>query len=294
MARQPLPTSVQALRRAAVRATMALSVYNTQPWLFVLRPGALEVHADPSRWSQVLDPAGRQMLLSCGCALFNARVSLAAAGFLTHVERCADPWRPAVLACVTPDADVTAPGADDPGLAIGVLDPLIDQFRPDARTFVPGAVPEEVIAELVRAAASEGAELRHVSRPDDRRRLLSLSHEAGEREAVDDHGAERPLILDGPRDGGDGCLLVLGTAEDSPVEWVRAGEALERVLLEAAGRGLSVVPLTRVIEVAHLRSRLRSQLRSSMQPHVVLSIGRASPLPAQRRRRLVDMLTEIA
>jgi nitroreductase len=294
MTRQLSPGAVQALRQAAVRATLAPSLHNTQPWRFVLRPDALEVHADPTRWSQVLDPAGRQMLISCGCALFNARVSLAAAGFLTQVERFPDPWRPALLACVAPDAELPALGAESDGLAIGVLDALIDQRRCDKRGFVAEAVPDAVIADLVDAAAGEGAELRHVTRPDDRRCLVSLSREAGEWEEADVAGAEVPLVLDRMSEGLDECLLVLGTAEDGLVEWLRAGEALERVLLEVARRGLAVLPLTRVIEAAHLRSRLRSQLRLSMQPHVLLRIGRAPPMPARRRRRLVDMLVETA
>jgi hypothetical protein len=234
------------------------------------------------------------MLISCGCALFNARVSLAAAGFLTYVERFPDPSRPALLARVAPDTALMALGAENTGLAIGVLDPLIDQGRSDTRGFVVEAVPDEVIADLVDAAAGEGAELRHVTRPDDRRCLVSLIRQAGEWEAADGPGAELPLILDRTTEGLDECLLVLGTAEDSLVEWLRAGEALERVLLEVARRGLAVLPLARVIEVAHLRSRLRSQLRLPMQPHVLLRIGRAPPMPAQRRRRLVDMLVETA
>jgi hypothetical protein len=294
MTRRRSPSSVQALRRAAVRATLAFSVRNTQPWLFVLRPDALEVHGDPTRWSEVLDPAGRQMLLSCGCALFNARVSLAAAGLLTHVERFPDAWRPAVLACVTPDAELPAPGAESNGLAIGVLDALIDQRRSDKRGFVAEDVPDGLVADLIDAAAGEGAELRQVTRPDDRRCLMSLGREADAWEAADGSSPEQPLILDGMPDGLDGCLLVLGTAEDSLVEWLRAGEAFERVLLEVARRDLVVLPLTGVIEVAHLRSRLRSQLRLSMQPHVLLRIGRAPPMPAPRRRRLVDMLVETA
>jgi nitroreductase len=294
MTQRLTPNPVQALRRAAVRATLAPSVDNTQPWRFVLRPDALEVHADPTRWSQVLDPAGRQMLISCGCALFNARVSLAAAGFLTHVQRFPDPSRPAILACVTSDPELQALGAESDGLAIGVLDPLIDQRRSDKRGFVAEAVPDAVIAELVHAAAGEGAQLRQVTSPHDRRCLVSLSREADEWEAADGSSGELPAVLDGLSDGLDGCLLVLGTAEDSLVEWLRAGEALERVLLEVARRGLAVLPLTRVIEVAHLRSRLRSQLRLSMQPHVLLRIGRAPPMPPPRRRRLVEMLAETA
>jgi hypothetical protein len=221
-------------------------------------------------------------------------VSLAAAGFLTQVERFPDPSRPAVLACVTPDPELQALGAESDGLAIGVLDPLIDQRRSDERGFVAEAVPDGLIADLVHAAAGEGAELRHVTTPHDRRCLVSLSREAGEWEAADGPAAELPLILDRTTEGPDECLLVLGTAEDGLLEWLRAGEALQRVLLEVARRGLAVLPLTRVIEVAPLRSRLRSRLRLSMQPHVLLRIGRAPPMPAPRRRLLVDMLVETA
>jgi hypothetical protein len=234
------------------------------------------------------------MLISCGCALFNARVSLAAAGLLTHVERFPDPWRPAVLACVSPDAELPALGARSNGLAIGLLDGLIDQRRSDERGFVPEDVPDGLVAELIGAAAAEGAQLKQVTRPDDRRCLVALSRQAGEWNTADGPSGELPLILDGMSEGLDECLLVLGTAEDSLVEWLRAGEALERVLLEVARRGLAVLPLTRVIEAAHLRSRLRSQLRLPMQPHVLLRIGSAPPMPAPRRRRLVDMLVETA
>ena len=70
----------EALRRAAVRATLAPSVHNTQPWRIVIGPGTLTFHADTSRQLRLLDPTGRQLIISCGCALLNARVSLAADG----------------------------------------------------------------------------------------------------------------------------------------------------------------------------------------------------------------------
>ena len=67
----------QALRRAASRARMAPSIHNTQPWHMRLEGDALTLELDPARTLPVVDPALRQAWISCGCALFNARASLA-------------------------------------------------------------------------------------------------------------------------------------------------------------------------------------------------------------------------
>ena len=60
-------TAAMVLRRAAVRATLAPSVHNTQPWRLHIRDGRLDVFVDQSRRLRVLDPVGRQLLISCGC-----------------------------------------------------------------------------------------------------------------------------------------------------------------------------------------------------------------------------------
>ncbi len=65
------PDLAQALRRAAVRATLVHSVRTTQPWRFVLSASSLQIHADWTRRLRVLDPRGRQLLISCGSAVFN-------------------------------------------------------------------------------------------------------------------------------------------------------------------------------------------------------------------------------
>ena len=46
----------RSLRRAAIRATLAPSVHNTQPWRFVVRGDGLDMLADWSRRLTVLDP----------------------------------------------------------------------------------------------------------------------------------------------------------------------------------------------------------------------------------------------
>ena len=321
------PKLTQALRRAAVRATLAPSIHNTQPWRFVLRGDALEIHADWSRQLRVIDPRGRQLLISCGCAVFNARVSLAAAGYDANVERLADPARPNMV------ARLTVPDRPGNWVPIGELDAAIEQRRTNRRRFADEAVPPEVVYDLVRAANLEGAELFAITSREHRRAVARLSQQADQLENADPaYRAElRAWTTDDSRrlDGvpaavvphveagagddlpirdfdtrGTGwlptgthstlnqCLLLLGTMEDGPAAWLRGGEALERVLLEIADRGYAASPLTQVIEVAHTHAQLRQELQLDMHPNVLLRVGRAPTTPNTRRRRLVDVLTE--
>jgi nitroreductase len=64
-------------------AISAPSVLNTQPWSFIIRDNRVELHADKDRQLQVLDPHGRQLLMSCGAALLNLRLAI--------VQRTLDP-----------------------------------------------------------------------------------------------------------------------------------------------------------------------------------------------------------
>jgi hypothetical protein len=76
------------------------------------------------------------------------------------------------------------------------------------------------------------------------------------------------------------------------MDWLRAGEALERVFLEITRHGFTASPLTQVTEVPSTRAQLRRELGLVTYPHVLLRIGRAAITPASPRRRLVDVLVE--
>ena len=110
------------LRRAAARAILAPSVHNSQPWQFRLGTDHLDLLADPGRQLQVLDPLGRQLTISCGCALFNTRAAVAAEGLDATVVRLPDPDQPELLARVT----VTPASAPD-GATLAALDLYADR-----------------------------------------------------------------------------------------------------------------------------------------------------------------------
>jgi nitroreductase len=314
------------LRRAAVRATLAPSVHNTQPWRLHLRDGQLDVYVDRGRQLSVLDSTSRQMIISVGCAVMNARVSAAGDGIGLDVRRLPDTQRPDLMASLIATNDP----ADAP---LAVLDHVIELRQTNRRQFADDQVPPSVVEVLEKAAESEGASLFVVRDPDQRATVATLSQHADNVENLNPaYRAElRAWTTDDPgrRDGVPGlavphvdgsagdeipirdfdtrgtgglppatrsskeqCLVLLCTNGDKVADWLRAGEALERVLLEITRHGFSASPLTQVTEVPSARAQLRSELGLIGYPHVLLRIGRAPVTPASRRRRLVDVLVE--
>jgi hypothetical protein len=74
------PTSGSAIEKArfAVRyAILAPSSHNTQPWRFIVNGDELLVCADRTRSLPHIDPFDRELITSCGAALFNLRVAFA-------------------------------------------------------------------------------------------------------------------------------------------------------------------------------------------------------------------------
>ncbi len=314
------------LRRAAVRATLAPSVHNTQPWQLHIADGRLDVFADPSRRLHVLDPLGRQLLISCGCAVMNARVSLAASGTAAEVKRSAHPLHDELVASVIPAA-----GECDTHLA--GLDPVVELRHTNRRQYAREPIPDAYVAQLEAAAAEEECMLVPITRLDHRLAVASLSRRADDIETlnpayraelrawtttdpdrrdgvpdlavprVDGSAADDLPMRDFDTHGSgylpaatrsslDQTLLLVCTSGDSAADWARAGEALQRVLLEVTRQGFVASPLTQVIEVAWTRARLRVELGLSSYPQVLLRIGRAAATPTSRRRRLVDVLVD--
>src|SRR5215472_8067432 len=93
---EPAPTKIA--RYVTGEAVWAPSVHNTQPWWFSGDSTGLSLYADPARQLPVADPAGREMLISCGAALFTARLALRAAGYAPHAQILPDPARPLLVA----------------------------------------------------------------------------------------------------------------------------------------------------------------------------------------------------
>jgi hypothetical protein len=87
-------------------------------------------------------------------------------------------------------------------------------------------------------------------------------------------------------------MVLISTPSDDPLAWLRAGEALERVLLELTAGDWVAGPLTQPIEVALTRTQLRAALTWDAHPQMLLRIGKAAPTARTPRRPRRDVVVD--
>lgn len=304
-------------------ATRAPSVHNTQPWRFSTRSDGVDLHADTSRQLEVLDPDGRQLHLSCGAALLHARVAARAQGLDVRVELFPDSADPGHLAALHLSPGSPATSAETR------LAEAIDLRHTHRDRFEDRLLEDGLVDELRRSAEAEGAMLRPVRGEDDLIALEVLLSKADQYERGDpEHQAElarwvtsearsdgipasvlpadaqrgsslrlRNFAPDEPVcDGGAAPaaehpdVLVVASRDDSPESWLRAGMALDAVLLLAASAGVLAQPLGQVTDVQAFRQRLAAALSMVGVPQIVLRVGYADSTGGTSRRGLKDVL----
>lgn len=302
------------IRYALAAGALAPSIHNTQPWRFRVAADLSAVHlvADRQHGLPVLDPAARQLTISCGAALMNVMVALAATGVDARSRLVPDPAHPDQLAVV----EIVGEAAEGAPNRLHALASAIVIRRTVRSAFAPRALPMPVLHALLEAANAQGVEPRLVSTrgeragvthwtaagqhhqevdPDFRRELLRWTHPddaavhdgivaaAFGRDSAQSRSARVPqrdfalgAPLTGPADSAeeaDATLLALATEGDRPVDWLVAGLALEAVLLTAAAAGVVASYLNQAIELRVIRPRLRDELRLHGQPQLLLRLG---------------------
>ncbi|MQA07241.1 MAG: hypothetical protein GEU98_01590 [Pseudonocardiaceae bacterium] len=283
-------------------ATLAPSQHNTQPWQFSCTPHSIELYADRHRSLPVADPNHRELLLSCGAALMNLRLAITACGVrpITNLRAGDDP-----IATVRP-SDTVRENADTKN------DQWLVEAIPFRRTvrrpFSPLPVGREVIKQLRRAAEIEHAWLPILDSAQ-RTALHELVLRAHRRQR-DDPAFQAEWAWWNDRAGdqrhelpafGEATLpehslkaspltVMIGTLGDSPLDWLRAGQAMQRVLLAAAAAGLCASFVSQPIEVDSTRAELRSLVGDGLWPQILLRIGYADLAKPAPRRPIEEVL----
>ncbi len=272
-------------RFVAEAAGHAPSVYGTSPWWFSTTETAVCLHADTERRLPVADPSGREMSLSCGAAVFTARVAFRYLGLVPKVGILPEPQLPNLI------AKITCEGRREPS---DYERRLFDQIatRSNHRGgFDTDRLPSGLISTLGLEAARENAKLVVMADDEHREALLSVqataeavfpldsaraeeeaAWEPEERPEADNPGwGARPK--DGTMPGSPGIVTVLVTAGDERVNWISAGQALQRVLLVAGCKGVSVALSARPLELSWLRDLISAEFIRGDSPQMILSFG---------------------
>ena len=304
------------LIRVAARAP---SLHNTQPWRFRVIERTIELYADGRRQLPE-DPDGRELLLSCGAALYGLRLAVRSLGQVPEVELfpgAAEDRRP--LARVRLGAAAPATPEEQRLLA------AVPHRHTHRGPFEPGPLPGGLLPRLKRDARAEGATLTVVGQAEARHRLAAIAALARLREAM--NPASRAEIerwtreLGSPaRDGvpasafpptpdeppgglpardfdlgrGLGRLppseppawttAVLATPADSEPDWLRAGQALHRLLLRAASQWVFASLQTQPLRAVWVRALIREELTLPGWPQMLLQLGVARTAHSTARR----------
>ncbi|WP_329267804.1 Acg family FMN-binding oxidoreductase [Streptomyces sp. NBC_01451] len=302
-------------------ASLAPSPHNSQPWFFAEEghDHGFEVHTGGRQRMTVTDPGGREAVIACGAALFNVRIAVGRLGFRPAVDLLPEPGDSAFLARVGYAAH--APVAPDEALMARampwrhthrglfgpdpVADTLLDDLRDHARAegavlqVVDGPEKLRLLADLVRVAENV-----HRSDPVHRAELTRCVGPYGVPVEVCGHHPDRTLLAGrdylgvalpsarrprrwSPRTG---TVAVLSTHCDGRQDWLRSGQALQRVLLYAAAHHVMAAFHTQPLELPVLRAELRTQVTGGRFPQVILRLGHATRTWSTPRRPPVEVL----
>lgn len=320
--RGPIP-AVQAGYLIAT-AARAPSIQNSQPWRFRIGPNVLELHADPARKLRV-DLLGREMLISCGAALFGLRLAVRSVGFMPVVELLPDRSQPTLLARV----GLGEPRPMDPSER-QMLDALPHRHT-HRGPFTSEPLPAGLLADLQHDAAAEGATLVLIDRGRGYERLADIIADASQRldldssaqadmqdwthspesdardgmpasafaATADHHRGRLPqrdfdlgrgigqLDPDGPAPAATAVLITPG---DDRGDWLCAGQGLHRILAHAAARWVFASLHTRPLEDTEVRSRIRDRLALPGAPQIILQLGCARSTRVTARRPPSDLI----
>lgn len=309
-------------------AILAPSDRNSQPWRSTIDDGRLKLFADRSRSLAIIDPEDRELHISCGAALCFLKLALHYFGYAGEIQLLPEPEEPDLLATIGL-GEGTRITLEEEALFLSIPErrthrPAFDQ-RPvswrllTALRYVAGQ--EQAWLEIIEDQSGREA-VAHLVAEADRRQFADREfreefscwmtpNRCERRDGVPGYGfgfpdrlsrlgpvftrhvnwgrirgrRDRRTVLRAP------VLVVLGTDAEGPTEWLRAGQALARVLLRAQSDGVFASHLNQAIEVPELRPRLAEAIgRSSGFPQLLLRLGYGHELTPTPRRGVADVL----
>jgi nitroreductase len=310
-------------------AVLAPSGHNTQPWLFEINEDEMSInlYADRTRALPVIDPDDTELIISCGTALENLIVAMKYFEYFAEVEYFPSETDNDFLAKIKPiigyepdDEDKKLfnaiknrhtnrmPFADDTidGLKLQKLKSIASEEHINFYIIEDEGIREEVIkiienGDKVQAAnksfCRELAQWVHPNRTNSKDGIPGYAFGMGDLISFGSPffignlnwgdiqaGRDRNLVKGSP------VLAVMESKNDNPVDWLRTGMALEKLLLRASSEGIAASYLNQPIEVPELRKKLKELLGLKGHPHLIIRMGYGKEVKPTPRRDIEEVI----
>ena len=311
-------------------AVLAPSGHNTQPWKFTLQNETLELWADSARALPLVDPNHRELTISCGAALFNLRLALHHFGYCGDIQTLPDPAQPDLLARIRlgdwgsesaeekslfeaiPQRHTNRQTFEDWDIPETVLQWLSAIATEEGAWLylVQDEAQKAQLFELVKVADQV-----QMADPDIRKELSTWMHSGNDPSCDGLPGYAMGIpprfdfltrILawltrsfnlgneiarqDEKRLQCASAIIVLGTDDDTPEDWLNAGQALEKMLLRAQSLGIVASFFNAPIQMPEIRPQLQQCLNREGYPQVLLRLGYSMTAQPTPRRSSDDVL----
>jgi hypothetical protein len=328
--KQPLATRATAdpiggltrMRGLVREATLAASVFNSQPWTFRPATRSVSILPDWNRRCPVIDPDNHHLYVSLGCATENLVCGALANGLFGYVENGAD--------------RIEVAFEESLPIRSSLYDAL--PHRQCSRSRYDGRpLPRQDIDQLERATRGRGVQAIFLTAPADKEKVgesVAAANAALLRDSAyrrEDTAWTRFNDVDAER-WGDGIrnralhgrsvprslgailmrvlvrarsesrrsqadirsssgLVVFTSERNDPPHWIEVGRCYERFALQATALGLRNAIVGPAAEVPAVRSQLATWLGiGDRRPDLIVRVGRGPATPRSRRRPIEEVL----
>lgn len=223
-------------------ADAAPSPNGVPPWRFECTGESIDLYDAGGHGSA-------ERILACGGALVNLRLAVQDMGVSADVRLMPDPANPGLLAVVRAENERLATTWERQLAQASLMrdvprtgPPITPGITP---AITPAITPDVALSELRRAAEIEQAWLAPLSGDD--AKAVGVT--------------------------GDALVVVVGSLHEDVRALLRAGQAIQRVVLTATALGLRTSRLREPVATESARAALRSLIGGALFPHAVLTIN---------------------
>ncbi|MGF1540339.1 MAG: Acg family FMN-binding oxidoreductase [Pleurocapsa sp.] len=311
-------------------AVLAPSGHNTQPWLFKLVDDAIELYGDLTRALPIADRDHRELIISCGAALFHLKIAINYFGYQDLVQVFPEKSKPDLLARIEL-GNKRLVSDEEKSLFHAIV-----KRRTNRLPFTDRQLQHSLLLELRLAASSPSTQLQII--PDNLRPTIINLITQGDRtqlanplfrqelaqwihsEHSPDHDgipiyaqgiderfdALTPIIALAIRSFNLGksqsaqnqklaaqapTLVLLTSRHDTPHDWLVTGEALAHLLLRARVDQVWASFFNQPIQIPQLRSQLQALFPNHGYPQILLRLGYGQTVKSTPRRSVGEVIS---